>query len=171
VKKPDRPDAIFGNRIYRARDQYRDKKLYSPYSVRIYDELEMAKFALEHTKNAVRILKSITHKNVELQRLLNLVQFLACCHQTAIHFQKFYLLRGKMLTSSTVAQVNKQALAIERLAQKERKNVMAAIVLVRKDSSLGYEPSMDYACDEEALLWKLKQLDYMVKVELKPYMP
>ena len=55
------------------------------------------------------------------------------------------------------------------MADTERKNVQAAIPLVRKDSALGYEPSMDYVCDEEALLWKLKQLDYMVNVELEPY--
>ncbi len=169
LKMPNRPGAVFGNAIYNVRDQFRDSVFVSPYSVRIYDEIEKAKLALRHTKNAVKILKTIPNKTEELKRLLNLIQFLACCHQTAIHFQKFYLLRGKLLTAGKIEDVKKYAKAIQQLAEAERKNVKTAIPMVCKDSSLGYEPSMDYVCDKEALLWKLKQLDYMVNAELKPY--
>ena len=169
LKMPNRPGAVFGNDIYNVRDQFRDSTFVSPYSVRIFEEMKLARLALKHTKNAVKILKTVPNKTEELKRLLNLSQFLACCHQTAIHFQKFYLLRGKLLTATKIEEVNKYAKEIEKLADAERKNVKAAIPLVRKDSALGYEPSMDYVCDGEALLWKLKQLDYMVEVELKPY--
>lgn len=169
LKMPNRPGAVFGNAIYNVRDQFRDSKFVSPYSMRVLDEMKLAKLALQHTNNAVRILKTISHKTEETKRFLNLTQFLACCHRTAIHFQKFYLLRGKLLTATKIEEVGKYAKAIETLADTERKNVQAAIPLVRKDSALGYEPSMDYVCDEEALLWKLKQLDYMVNVELEPY--
>ncbi len=169
LKKPNRPGAVFGNAIYNVRDQFRDSKFVSPYSVRILDEMRLAKLALKHTNNAIRLLKTVSNKTEALKRLLNLVKFLACCHHTAVHFQKFYQLRGKLLTAAKLEDVKKYAKAIEALVDAERKNVMAAISLVQKDSSLGYEPSMDYVCDEEALLWKLKQLDYMVSVELKPY--
>ena len=169
LKMPNRPGAVYGNGIYKVRDQFQDSEFVSPYSVRIFDEMRLAKLAMTHTKNAVKILKSIPNKSPGLQRLLNLSRFLVCCHQTAIHFQKFYLLRGKLLTATKIEEVNKYAKAIEILTDAERKNVMAAIPLAQKDSALGYEPSMDYVCDEEALLWKLKQLEYIVSVELKPY--
>ena len=56
-----------------------------------------------------------------------------------------------------IEEINKCAKAIEALADTERKNVQAAIPLVRKDSALGYEPSMDYVCDEEALMAKCRE--------------
>ncbi|MBQ2719262.1 MAG: hypothetical protein IJF73_04260, partial [Clostridia bacterium] len=51
--------------------------------------------------------------------------------------------------------------------RKERENVLATIPLVQLDSRLGWEPSMEYACDEDALRWKLDQLDY----ELNSFIP
>ena len=49
------------------------------------------------------------------------------------------------------------------------KNVEATIPLVQRRSELGYEPSMDYQCDEECLRWKLKHMEYVLRVELRCY--
>lgn len=171
LKKPDKPGVIHGNRIYKVLAQNRDTFRTSPYSVRIRDEMRLAKLAMKRTQNAVRILKTVKNKSVELQRLQNMAEFMVCCHQTAINFQQFYILRNKLLSAPAAEEVYKVELQIEKLAEKERKNVLAAIPLVQKDSALGFEPSMDYACDEEALRWKLKQLDFLVDKELDPYKP
>lgn len=171
LKKPDKPGVINGNRIYKVLAQNRDTFRNSPYSVRIWDEMNMAKLALKHTKKAVAILKTVKNKSSELQRLQNMAAFMACCHQTAINFQQFYILRNKLLSAPTIEEVYKVELQIEKLAEKERKNVLSAIPLVQKDSALGFEPSMDYACDEEALRWKLKHLNFLVEKELDPYKP
>lgn len=171
LKKPDKPGTVHGNRIYKVLNQNRDTFRSDPYSVRIRDEMRMARLAMKRTKNAVRKFRSVRNKSVELQRLINMVEFMICCHQTTIHFQKFYLLRQKLLSAPTLEGVYKAEADIEKLVEAERKNVRAAIPLVRKDSALGFEPSMNYVCDEEALLWKLKQLDFMVDKELDPYKP
>jgi len=171
LKKPDKPGVINGNRIYKVLAQNRDIYRNSPYSVRIRDEMNMAKLALKHTKKAVTILKTVKNKSAELQRLQNMAAFMACCHQTTINFQQFYILRNKLLSAPTIGEVYKTELQIEKLAEKERKNVLDAIPLVQRDSALGFEPSMDYVCDEAALRWKLKHLDFLVEKELDPYKP
>ena len=171
LKMPNRPKAVYGNGIYKVLEQNRDTFRTSPYSVRIRDEMNMAKLALQHTKNAVKILKTVKNKSAALLRLQNMAEFMACCHQTTVNFQNFYILRNKLLSAPTEEAVYKIELQIEKLAEKERKNVLAAIPLVQKDSALGYEPSMDYVCDEEALRWKLKHLDFLVDKELDPYKP
>lgn len=171
LKMPDRMPTIHGNRIYKVLEQNRDTFRNSPYSVRIWDEMRYAKVAIKHTKNAIKLLKTIKNKSVELQRLQNMAEFMVCCHQTILNFQNFYVLRKKLLSAPTNEEVYKIELQIEKLAEKERKNVLAAIPLVEKDSSLGYEPSMDYACDKAALEWKLKHLDFLVEKELDPYKP
>ena len=48
-----------------------------------------------------------------------------------------------------------------RILDREEANVRATIPLVEYDSSLGWEPTMDYVCDREMLEWKLGQLDGM----------
>ena len=79
------------------------------------------------------------------------------------------LLREKLLAATSWSETERLRKKIEALILKEKKNVEATIPLVRKDSSLGYEPSMDYTCDEEALLWKLKQLQYVLELELPAF--
>ena len=44
-------------------------------------------------------------------------------------------------------------------AEKEYANAKSALPLVEADSRLGWEPSMEYVCDEWHLDWKLKQLE------------
>ena len=52
---------------------------------------------------------------------------------------------------------------------KEKENVLDTIPIVKLDSRLGWEPSMDYTTDEKALKWKLRQLDYELNIKLAMY--
>jgi hypothetical protein len=58
---------------------------------------------------------------------------------------------------------------VQAVILQEIENAKAAIPLVRRDSMLGYEPSMLYQTDEKAILWKIKQVNYMIDVELDMY--
>lgn len=51
----------------------------------------------------------------------------------------------------------------------EIENAKVAISLVRLDSRLGWEPSMDYIADEKAIEWKIKQVEFMLNTELVTY--
>ena len=48
---------------------------------------------------------------------------------------------------------------IENICLAEIENAKSAIPLVRKNSRLGWEPSMEYVGDEKALIWKIEQLE------------
>ena len=52
---------------------------------------------------------------------------------------------------------------IEALAHKEIENVKDTYDVVRTDSRIGWEPSMEYVCDEWHLDWKLRQMDSMLR--------
>ena len=58
---------------------------------------------------------------------------------------------------------------MESLLKKEQKNVLGTLKLVRKDSSLGFEPSMEYIGGEAGILWKLKHLDFVMEHEVPAY--
>ena len=48
---------------------------------------------------------------------------------------------------------------IEALAMTEIANVKDCFDSVRADSRIGWEPSMEYVCDEWHLDWKLRQME------------
>ena len=52
---------------------------------------------------------------------------------------------------------------IEALAQAEIANTRDTVDAVRVDSRLGWEPSMEYVCDEWHLDWKLRQMESMLR--------
>jgi len=135
----------------------------------VRDELKQHKQALALSKQGLAKLKKIKHKSAALRRFVNMVEFIVRCHITAVNQKEFYVLRNKLLAAQTREEIVKCADKIERIALREIENAKAAIPLVQRDSSIGYEPSMGYQCDEEGIRWKLKHMDYLLNVELKPY--
>ena len=55
------------------------------------------------------------------------------------------------------------------IAQEELENARATIPLVEQDSSLGYEPSMDYVTDRSHLEWKIRQLTSVLERDIPQY--
>ena len=170
LKKPNGPDAVYGNGIYDTLLIRRENMRRDPYSLRLRDELRMHKEALLLSKQALYRFKHIKNKNVELQRLINMVEFIVRCHMTAVNYKEFYLQTIRMLNEVTREGVKRCAKQIERIALREIENAKATVPLVQRDSSLGYEPSMGYQTDEAGIRWKLKQMDYMLNSELPIYL-
>lgn len=169
-KKPSEAGALFGNRIYSTLNANNDWDFLQVYSVRVYDEIKHQKMAIDLFQSGLKQLKGIKNKGNELKRLINLVEFLMRCHITCKNQKEFHVFRNKMLASDTHKQVLNYAKKLKRIAEKEIDNTKKTIPLVKRDSSIGYEASMLYVCDEEALLWKLKQMDHMLNFELSIYL-
>lgn len=169
LKKPNTPDMHFGNGIYKVLDISVDTKRYDPYSLRIHDELRLHKQALRCTKEGLKVLKRIQPKSELLRRLTDLVDFMACCHQTAVNYKKFYILRAKLFSCSDRKAIRRIADRIEKVCWQELQNVERTIPLVRRNSDFGYEPTMGYQCDEESLKWKQKHMQYVMQVEIPIY--
>ena len=58
---------------------------------------------------------------------------------------------------------------VKQIAKEEIDNAKNSIPLVEFDSALGYEPSMGYACDKAHIEWKIKQVQYILDVEVAIY--
>ena len=169
IKKPDKPGVYFGNRICSVMNLNSDISRYDPYSMRVRDELRLHKKALAYTKDGLRILRTVKKKSVQLKRLIDLVDFLARCHQTAVNHKEFYILRTKLLCCTDHDSLTRTASQIERVCRRELINVEKTIPLVRRNSDFGFESSMDYQCDEECLRWKCKHMQYVLGRELRAY--
>lgn len=171
IKFPNKDGMHFGNRIYCVGQDFvpYDRGLQTPFSIRIKDELREGGIAKSLYQRGVRILRSIKRKGCELERLINLGEFLVRCHETAHNAKLFYIESRKLLSATNKKEAERAILAIERIGKREIKNAEATIPIVEKDSSIGFEPSMLYQCSKENIKWKIKQTNYMLKTELDYY--
>ena len=67
----------------------------------------------------------------------------------------------QLQTSASAADALRVMDDLESIADEEEKNVQAAKAAVMTDSRIGWEPSMEYVCDEWHLDWKLRQMESM----------
>ena len=55
---------------------------------------------------------------------------------------------------------------VKAMLLSEKENALRALETVKKDSRLGWEPSMDYIGGEKAIEWKLRHLEYVLEFEV-----
>ena len=106
----------------------------------------------------------------ELARMANLGRFMARCAQTTLHVKRWYEHKQKLLAAASAAEVRRQVAALQAVGEAEIANSLAAIPLVRQDSRLGWEPTMEYMCDEQHLNWKIRQVRQVLDTELPLYL-
>ena len=121
----------------------------------------------------------------EVARQVAVAQYLACSFVTAQHVMSFNIAkrllmaltegseipRADELCRAVGASLTRESLA-ERLvaiADAERENVALALTAHRADSTIGFEPSMEYVFSEENAAWKLSELDRTLAL-LREYM-
>lgn len=170
IKKPSEQGTLFGNAIYTTLNLNDDWDFQIVYSIRILDEIEDCKKAIELFKKGIFVLRKIKNKNMELKKLINLCEFLKRCHETTRNSKEFEINRRKLMAATNKKELKITALKMQRIALKEIDNAQKTIPLVRFDSSIGYEASMGYVCDEESILWKIKQTTLMLNNELRVYL-
>lgn len=166
---PNYPGVQFGYGICFVNAYHDDRTQAAPYSLRRPDEIKHAKQCAKLTKDAVKIFRTIPNRGRELEKLINLVEYMHRCHETAANFKEFTVLKEKMMLETNHERLCKLADRVEALLARERKNTEATIPLVQKDSAIGYEPTMDYIGGEDALRWKLRHMDYVLEHELPAY--
>lgn len=87
---------------------------------------------------------------------------------TTINIKKFWLANIKLQACSSRESMLACIDEIKAIAENEIANVKDTFAPVRFDSRLGWEPSMEYVCDEWHLGWKLRQMDSMLR-EVEAY--
>ena len=83
--------------------------------------------------------------------------------------KKWYLANRKIEVTESFEEANLLLDEMEDILKAERENVLQTIPLVENDSRLGWEPTMEYACDKKLLEWKLKKLDNLLKFTIPNY--
>lgn len=168
-KMPSKPHAMFGNFIYfGVYTPDMDGKNSLP-GVRIFDEIQ----SIEKMENlfceGIALLESAKEQNVALCKLINLAKFMRNTCRTVLHVKKHYVVKQKLSVIGNKTEAEKCIAEIENIVIAERENVLDTLPLVRADSRLGWEPSMEYTTDEAGLNWKLRQLDYELNIKIPTY--
>ena len=169
-KMPLSKQAAFGNDIFDDRYKPRyTRSTYSTHSLRFYSAIERTEKMRDLLLEGVKVLKSAKEPDEELLRLINLGEFMYRTTVTALNVREQFLLLRKFEIEPSKDECIKIVDRLEQILLEEKENVLKTIPLVQVDSTLGYEPSMEYSGDEQALLWKLDQLDYDLNVTIKKY--
>lgn len=135
--------------------------------IRIHYEIKQLKIMEEYLQKGIVILEALDNKNDALEELLDLGKYICCSVRTALHAKEFVVAKAKLDASETPKEMERFINAMEGIAIEEIQNAKSAIPLVRKNSRLGWEPSMEYLGDEAHIFWKIRQVEYMLENELK----
>ncbi|MBQ7897280.1 MAG: hypothetical protein IJ323_02530 [Clostridia bacterium] len=131
-----------------------------PHETRSFMKME------ELLSEGIEILEKIENKNDSLEELIDLGKYIRCSVRTVINTKKFSTEKTKFYAEEDVHKISEHLCEMERIARDEIENTRSAIPLVRLNSRLGWEPSMEYLADEEHLIWKINQVETMIKIDL-----
>ena len=137
--------------------------------VRIYDEMALLSKVRALLQEGMDSLNNIETPSRNLEKLKALTVFMINSCTTVIHIKEFYIKLQQLSIIGDKEKADKLLKEIEELLLAERKNAEDTIPAVQADSRLGWEPMQDYLCDEEALRWKLRQIDYTLEFELPKF--
>jgi len=171
---PHDEKAMFGNRVISnfytdgIGDMYGPTRFTVP-SLRVFPEMESLQTMLKLMKEGIAILDAIPDKNEKLEKELNLGKYIAHCVQTNIHAKQWYILKCKLRATFEKDGLYPILSDMEDLLHREIANAEATIPLVEADSRLGWEPSMLYLGDREHIQWKIRQVNYVLNVEMKKF--
>ena len=128
--------------------------------------LEKMKALLEE---GLVILNKAENKNEKLLRLINMGEFMVRTVITGINAKNWHQLRCALTYETDHDKLVQIVDDMETLLKAEMANAESTIPLVQVDSRLGWEPSMDYMTDERHLRWKIRQLKYVLDIEIGIY--
>ncbi len=146
-----------------------DMGRFSPQSLRLNAEIEQIKVLNKTALRCANELSKLEDKNSNLKRLINQMRFIACSFETAKNAYEFYKWKLRLFSAETEEKLYTASKKIRRIAENEILNAQKSLSFIDKDSALGFEPSMGYACDRERVEWKIKQVRYMLDKELSIY--
>ena len=101
--------------------------------------------------------------------MTGVARYIANTLTTTWNIKRWWLENNRLLSEADAGKSLEILSRIEQIAKEEIENVKDTIPLVEYDSSLGYEPSMDYVADREHLEWKIRQLTSVLEVDIPNY--
>lgn len=165
----DNDEVMFGNGITEADYRAFDYGRYMPHSMRIRPEIKLFEELIQLIEKGLKIFESIKNPSETVLKLINMGKFMICTYRTNINVKKMFLIRKKLSIAETREEVIELLEQARELGKAEIENAKSSIPLVEYDSALGYEVSMGYGCDKAHIEWKIKQVQYMMNVEIGIY--
>ncbi len=141
----------------------------TPPMMRTADELKSIEKMKELLDRGVEILQQSESRDDNYLRLINLGKYLSHVTQSGINANKWHVLKTRIRSGTDKSEVLRLIGEARRLLEAECVNAEETLPIVRADSSLGFETDMDYIGDAAHIEWKLKQVKYVLDVELTEY--
>jgi hypothetical protein len=108
-------------------------------------------------------------KRPSVNKMIALARYIANTLKTTLHIKEWWLENQRLLTEDDPERAEVIIDRIVTIAEKELENAGMTIPLVEQDSSLGYEPAMDYVTDRAHLEWKIRQLKSVLEFDIPKY--
>jgi hypothetical protein len=108
-------------------------------------------------------------KRPSVNKMIVLARYIANTLKTTLHIKEWWLENQRLLTEDDPERAEVIIDRIVTIAEKELENAGMTIPLVEQDSSLGYEPAMDYVTDRAHLEWKIRQLKSVLEFDIPKY--
>lgn len=169
IKIPEEEGAMFGNRIWKARYRNVCDWRIQPLGMRIKEEIARQRKMLALFEEGVAVMEKAPAENENLAELINLCRFLVNCVRTGIHAKEWHVLLCRMNLEESYEGMTGIFNEMETLLKEEIQIAKDTIPLVEMDSSLGFECSMLYMTDKWHLEWKIRQVQYVLDIELEKY--
>ncbi len=164
---PVNPAAPHNTGIFPARYSPRNTGKCAISSVRMPVERQRLQKMLALFWQGIKVAQAECTPTPALQEVLGIMEFWAHSVQTTLHVKEWYLALEKFKIETDLAKIDALIARMERIARDEIQNAEATIPLVQANSRLGWEPTMDYQSDEAHLRWKIRQVQYVLDVELQ----
>ncbi len=105
-------------------------------------------------------------KRDEARRIAGIAAFMGRAVLTTHHVKETYFRKYALLTDESI-DFSATLDEVAQIMRAEIENAKATIPLVEFDSRLGYEPSMDYMADREAIEWKIALQTQILEEEIE----
>jgi len=163
---PVTPHAVHGTGIFPPEYTARNNGFAALSSVRMPEEIKSLNTMLKLFKEGIAVARQECSINGEVEKLLGLMEFWCCGIQTGLNVKQWYIYCQQLKLEANPKKVDVLLENMEKLARAEIQNAEWAIPLVQADSRLGWEPTMEYQADEARIRWKIRQVEYMLNVEM-----
>ena len=134
--------------------------VYNGSSIRVGAEKKSLEKMKQLILEGLELIETITNRNEELERLINMGWFMYRTIVSGIHIKEFFVAVNRYKTSAVRQEILDAIDEMERILKAERENAELTIPLVEYDSIIGWEPSMEYTTDRKRIEWKIRQVDY-----------
>lgn len=162
------PDAVLkgGSVVNTGYVEANANKRHTLAAVRVPEEIRSLIRAKELFEKGNEILDAVENKNEALMLLANQTHFMVHYITTGINAKRSYVIQRELRGAKERDKARALVTELEALLRSEMDNAREAITYVKKDSRLGYEPSMEYIGDEWHIEWKLRQVQNVLDEQL-----